>query len=39
MKIVIDAMGGDNAPHAIVEGAVLALKEIKDEIILVEKKL
>ncbi|MBE6031500.1 MAG: phosphate acyltransferase PlsX [Firmicutes bacterium] len=35
MKIVIDAMGGDNAPKAVVEGAVLALQDINDEIILV----
>ncbi|WP_079480226.1 phosphate acyltransferase PlsX [Halobacillus salinus] len=29
MKLAIDAMGGDNAPEAIVKGAVLAAKEIK----------
>jgi glycerol-3-phosphate acyltransferase PlsX len=35
MKIVIDASGGDNAPQAIVQGAVLAIKQKKDiEIIL-----
>lgn len=28
MKVIVDAMGGDNAPGAIVEGCVLALKEI-----------
>ncbi len=28
MKVIVDAMGGDNAPHAIVEGCVLALKEM-----------
>lgn len=27
MKIVVDAMGGDHAPKAIVEGAVMAVKE------------
>ena len=27
MKIVIDAMGGDNAPQATVEGAILAINE------------
>ena len=27
MKIVVDAMGGDNAPHAVIEGVVDALKE------------
>ena len=30
MRILIDAMGGDNAPKAIVEGAVQALAERKD---------
>lgn len=35
MKIAIDAMGGDNAPAAIVEGAIEALKVIKHDIILV----
>lgn len=36
MKVAIDAMGGDHAPQAIVEGAVLAAKELDlDEVILV----
>src|SRR5690554_1845469 len=36
MKIAIDAMGGDNAPEANVEGALLAAREWKDiDIILV----
>lgn len=30
MRIAIDAMGGDNAPKAIVEGVVLAQKEFPD---------
>src|SRR5699024_4852941 len=30
MRIAIDAMGGDNAPKAIVEGAMDAIKEIKN---------
>lgn len=30
MRIVIDAMGGDNAPEAIVKGAMLATKAHKD---------
>ena len=34
MKIALDAMGGDNAPYAQVEGAVLAAKEYGIEIIL-----
>lgn len=35
MRIVIDGMGGDNAPSEIVKGAVAATKEINDEIIIV----
>ncbi len=35
MKIIIDAMGGDNAPAGIVEGAVLAAKEHNVDILLV----
>ncbi|EYE89303.1 phosphate acyltransferase [Fervidicella metallireducens AeB] len=35
MKIVIDAMGGDNAPYEIVKGAIEASKEFKTDIILV----
>ena len=35
MKIVLDGMGGDNAPHATVEGAVLAAKEYGSHIIIV----
>jgi glycerol-3-phosphate acyltransferase PlsX len=36
MRIAIDAMGGDHAPRAIVEGALLAAKEWQDiELILV----
>lgn len=34
MKIVVDAMGGDHAPEAVVEGAVMATKEYGAEIIL-----
>ena len=30
MKIVIDAFGGDNAPDAIIDGTILALKKFKD---------
>lgn len=32
MKIILDGMGGDNAPEAVVEGAILASKEIDHEI-------
>lgn len=35
MKIVIDGMGGDNAPLEIVKGVIEASKIIKDEIIIV----
>lgn len=35
MKIAVDAMGGDNAPEAIVEGAVLAARESGTKVILV----
>ena len=38
MKIVVDAMGGDNAPEATVEGAVLAAREDGTEIILTGPK-
>lgn len=30
MKIAVDAMGGDFAPSAVVEGAVMALRDYKD---------
>jgi glycerol-3-phosphate acyltransferase PlsX len=30
LKIVVDAMGGDNAPHAIIEGCAMALAEIPE---------
>ena len=35
MKIIIDGMGGDNAPQEIVKGAVKAAKEISETIVLV----
>lgn len=35
MKIVVDAMGGDNAPGAIIEGCVSAVNEYGVELILV----
>ena len=35
MKIVVDAMGGDYAPTAIIEGVVDAVKEFKVSIVLV----
>ncbi len=38
MRILLDAMGGDNAPQAIVKGAVLAAARTEDQIILVGPK-
>ena len=35
MKILLDAMGGDNAPDANIKGAVRASKEIETEIVLI----
>lgn len=35
MKIIVDAMGGDNAPAEIVKGAVLARRELGVDIVLV----
>lgn len=35
MKIIIDAMGGDNAPAEIVKGAVRAKRELGVDIVLV----
>ena len=34
MKIILDGMGGDNAPDAIIKGAALAQKQIDHEIII-----
>lgn len=35
MRIIVDAMGGDNAPEAIVRGGVMAAKRFEEEIVLV----
>ncbi len=35
MKILLDAMGGDNAPEATIKGAVKAAGEVNSEIILI----
>ena len=35
MKIIVDAMGGDNAPEAIVKGSLKARDELGVELILV----
>ncbi len=39
MKIAVDAMGGDRAPGAVVEGALFAAKELGLEIALVGQKV
>ena len=38
MKIILDGMGGDNAPSEIVKGAVMASSEIEDDICIVGKE-
>ncbi len=38
MKIIVDAMGGDNAPEAVVEGAVMAVKERGVDVVLVGRQ-
>ena len=38
MIILLDAMGGDNAPDAAIKGAVRAAKEIESEIVLIGKE-
>lgn len=35
MKILLDAMGGDNAPDATIRGAVAAINEVEAEVILI----
>ena len=35
MTILLDAMGGDNAPDAVIKGAVKAINEIKSDILLI----
>lgn len=35
MKILLDAMGGDNAPDANIKGAVKAINQIKAEVVLI----
>jgi phosphate acyltransferase len=39
MRIIMDAMGGDNAPHELVKGAVMAIKEFDTDITLVGDKI
>ena len=38
MKILLDAMGGDNAPDANIKGAVKAINQINAEVILIGKQ-
>ncbi len=38
MKIAVDAMGGDRAPGAVVEGALFAAKELGTEVVLIGQK-
>ena len=37
MRIIVDAMGGDNAPESAVWGGALAAKEYSEEVLLVGK--
>ena len=38
MKIILDAMGGDNAPDATIKGAIKALDKTQSDIVLVGKE-
>ena len=38
MRIILDAMGGDNAPQAVAEGAVAAAKEFDGQLVLVGRE-
>ena len=38
MRILLDAMGGDNAPEANIRGAIKAIKEIDSEVVLIGKE-
>lgn len=38
MIILLDAMGGDNAPNATIKGAVKAINDIKAEVMLIGNK-
>ena len=38
MKIILDAMGGDNAPDANIKGAVNAINKVKAEVTLIGKE-
>ncbi|HLE01418.1 MAG TPA: phosphate acyltransferase PlsX, partial [Bdellovibrionota bacterium] len=34
-KLILDTMGGDHAPHAVLEGAIRALPELEGELVLI----
>ncbi len=38
MKILLDAMGGDNAPDANIKGAINSINKVKAEVILIGKE-
>ena len=38
MIILLDAMGGDNAPDANIKGAVKAIEQIDSEVVLIGKE-
>ena len=38
MKILLDAMGGDNAPDANIKGTINAINKIQAEVILIGKE-
>ncbi len=38
MKIIVDAMGGDNAPKTVVDGCIMAVKNIDVDIVLVGRE-
>ena len=38
MIILLDAMGGDNAPDATIKGAVSAINDVEAEIVLIGKE-
>ena len=38
MKIILDAMGGDNAPDANIKGALKAINKVQAEVVLVGKE-
>ena len=38
MIILLDAMGGDNAPDANIKGAVNAINQIQAEVVLIGKE-